>query len=82
MMLNDQMNIYHASLDNRSNEIMKVLTVLSAFFIPLTFIAGVYGTNFDNLPELHFQYGYLYFWILLAVITVGMFIYFKWRKWF
>jgi magnesium transporter len=82
MMLNDQMNIYHASLDNRANEIMKVLTVLSAFFIPLTFFAGVYGTNFDNLPEIHWQYGYLYFWVLLVVITIGMFIYFKWRKWF
>lgn len=82
MMLNDQMNIYHASLDNRANEIMKVLTVLSAFFIPLTFIAGVYGTNFDNLPEIHLRFGYLYFWILLVVITIGMFIYFKWRKWF
>jgi magnesium transporter len=82
MMLNDQMNIYHAILDNRANEIMKVLTVLSAFFIPLTFIAGVYGTNFDNLPEIHLQYGYLYFWILLVAITIGMFIYFKWRKWF
>jgi magnesium transporter len=82
MMLNDQMNIYHASLDNRANEIMKVLTVLSAFFIPLTFIAGVYGMNFDNLPELHLKYGYLYFWGVLIMITVGMFGYFKWRKWF
>lgn len=82
MMLNDQMNIYHASLDNRANEIMKVLTVLSAFFIPLTFLAGVYGMNFENLPELHLHYGYFYFWGVLALITTGMFSYFKWRKWF
>jgi len=82
MMLNDQMNIYHASLDNRANEIMKVLTVLSAFFIPMTFLAGVYGMNFDNLPELHLQYGYFYFWGLMVTIIIGMFIYFKWRKWF
>ncbi len=82
MMLNDQLNIYHASLDSRANEIMKVLTVLSAFFIPLTFLAGVYGMNFDNLPELHFQYGYLYFWIALIIITLGMVVYFKMRKWF
>jgi magnesium transporter len=82
MMLNDQMNIYHASLDNRANEIMKVLTVLSAFFIPLTFLAGVYGMNFDNLPELHLKYGYFYFWGLLIVITASLFGFFKWKKWF
>lgn len=82
VMLNDQMMIYHATLDSRANEIMKVLTVFSAFFIPLTFLAGVYGMNFDNFPELRFQYGYLYFWILSLVITVGLLIYFKKRKWF
>ena len=82
MMLNDQMNIYHANLDLKANEIMKVLTVFSAFFIPLTFVAGVYGMNFDNLPELHFKYGYLYFWIILIVITLGLLIYFRKRKWF
>jgi len=81
-MLNDQMNLYHASLDNRANEIMKVLTVFSAFFIPMTFVAGVYGTNFENLPELHFKYGYFYFWILMALITISLVIYFKKRKWF
>lgn len=81
-MLNDQMNLYHASLDNRANEIMKVLTVFSAFFIPMTFVAGVYGTNFENLPELHFKYGYLYFWILMLLITISLVIYFKRRKWF
>lgn len=82
MMLNDQMNIYHASLDNRANEIMKVLTVLSAFFIPMTFLAGVYGMNFDNLPELHLKYGYFYFWGLMVVITASLFGFFKWKKWF
>jgi len=82
LMLNDQMNIYHANLDLRANEIMKVLTIFSAFFIPLTFIAGVYGTNFDNLPELHLKYGYLYFWILMVLITLGLIVYFKKRKWF
>ena len=81
-MLNDQMNLYHASLDNRANEIMKVLTVFSAFFIPMTFVAGVYGTNFENLPELHFKYGYLYFWMLMILIGLSLIIYFKKRKWF
>lgn len=81
-MLNDQMNIYHASLDSKANEIMKVLTIFSAFFIPLTFVAGIYGTNFEYLPEIHLRYGYLYFWIVLILITTGLIIYFRKRKWF
>lgn len=82
VMLNDQMMIYHASLDSRANEIMKVLTIFSAFFIPLTFFAGVYGMNFDYLPELHFKYGYLYFWIGMILITLALLVYFRKRKWF
>lgn len=82
LMLNDQMMIYHATLDSRANEIMKVLTVFSAFFIPLTFFAGVYGMNFDYLPELELRYGYLYFWIGMILITLGLLIYFRKRKWF
>jgi len=82
LMLSDQMNIYNANLDLKANEIMKVLTVFSAFFIPLTFVAGVYGTNFENIPELKLKYGYLYFWVVMFVITIGLTIYFKKRKWF
>jgi magnesium transporter len=82
MMLNDQLNIYHASLDSKANEIMKVLTVFSAFFIPLSFVAGVYGMNFDNIPELHYKYGYLCFWMLLGTITLALVFYFRKRKWF
>ena len=82
MLLNDQMNIYHANMGSKANEIMKVLTIFSAFFIPLTFVAGIYGTNFDNLPEIHFKYGYYYFWLLMIAITLGLVVYFKRRKWF
>ncbi|MBW8331200.1 MAG: magnesium/cobalt transporter CorA [Prolixibacteraceae bacterium] len=82
LMLNDQMMIYHATLDSRANEIMKVLTVFSAFFIPLTFFAGVYGMNFEHFPELKLKYGYLYFWILSILITFGLLVYFRKRKWF
>jgi magnesium transporter len=81
-MLNDQMVIYHANVDSKANEIMKVLTVFSAFFIPLTFVAGVYGMNFDVLPELHLKYGYLYFWIISISIVIALIIYFKKKKWF
>ena len=81
-MLNDQMIIYHANLDTNANEVMKVLTVFAAFFIPLTFVTGVFGMNFDNFPELHFKYGYLYFWILVITIVLGLLVYFRRRKWF
>lgn len=81
-MLNDQMFIYHANIDSKANEIMKVLTVFSAFFIPLTFVAGVYGMNFDVFPELHYKYGYLYFWIVSIAIVIALIIYFKKKKWF
>ena len=82
LVLNDQMVIYHANLDTNANEVMKVLTVFAAFFIPLTFVAGVYGMNFDNFPELHYKYGYLFFWILVISIVLGLLVYFKRRKWF
>lgn len=81
-MLNDQMVIHHATVDSKANEIMKVLTVFSAFFIPLTFVAGVYGMNFDVFPELHLKYGYLYFWIVSIAIVIALIVYFKKKKWF
>ena len=61
-MLSDHLNIYDSRISNRLNEIMKVLTIFSAIFIPLTFIAGIYGTNFENVPELHFRYSYFIMW--------------------
>lgn len=82
LVLNDQLVIYHANLDTNANEVMKVLTVFAAFFIPLTFLAGVYGMNFDNFPELHYKYGYLFFWILVISIVSGLLLYFRRRKWF
>ncbi len=81
----DLRDLYLSSMSHRMNEVMKVLTIISTLFIPLTFIAGVYGMNFDtekskwNMPELEWEYGYLFFWSLMAVITIGMLIYF-WRK--
>ena len=82
VMLNDQMMIYHASIDSRANEIMKVLTMFSAFFIPLTFVTGVYGMNFDYLPELHLKFGYIYFWALMILIVSSLLIYFRRKRWF
>ena len=72
-------DLYMSSVSNRMNEIMKVLTIMASFFIPITFIAGVYGMNFDNLPELHWKYSYAAFWIVCAGITTALAFYF-WRK--
>jgi len=61
---------------------MKVLTIISTIFIPLTFIVGVYGMNFHYMPELDMKYAYPVVWVLMAVIGIGMVIYFKKKKWF
>jgi len=80
--LSDQLNIYHTTVSSKLNDIMKFLTVFSVIFIPLTFIAGIYGTNFDVLPELHYKYSYFIMLGMMVLITIGMLIYFKKKKWF
>jgi magnesium transporter len=81
-MLNDQLNIYNTSINNHTNSVIKILTIFTALFIPLTFIVGVYGTNFDNLPELHLRYGYFAMWGVMIVITILLLFYFRRKKWF
>jgi magnesium transporter len=80
--LSDMMNIYHTTVSTKLNDIMKFLTIFSVIFIPLTFIAGIYGTNFDNLPELHYEYSYHTMLAVMVIITIGMIFYFRSRKWF
>ncbi len=80
-MLSDQLNIYNSSISNRMNEIMKVLTIFAAIFIPLTFVAGIYGTNFEYLPELHFKYSYFIFWGVMISVALVMLAYFKRKDW-
>lgn len=79
--LSDQLNIYHTTISSKLNDIMKFLTVFSVIFIPLTFIAGIYGTNFDNVPELHYKYSYYIMWGMMLLVAVGMLFYFKKKKW-
>lgn len=79
--LSDQLNIYHTTISSNLNDIMRFLTVFSVVFIPLTFIAGIYGTNFDNVPELHYEYSYFIMWVVMIVVAVAMLAYFKKRKW-
>jgi len=67
---------------NRMNEVMRVLTIISTIFIPLTFIVGVYGMNFDNMPELHWHSGYYEVWGIMIFIACAMMIFFKYKKWF
>ena len=73
------MDIYLSSVSNRMNQIMKVLAVISTIFIPLTFIVGVYGMNFHEMPELNWHYGYPIVWLLMGILTIAQIIYF-WRK--
>jgi len=81
-MISDHLNIYNTNVSNRMNEVMKVLTIFASVFIPLTFIAGVYGMNFENIPELRLQNGYYYFWGLILVLGVILFWYFRRKHWF
>lgn len=77
--LND---LYLSSISHKMNEIMKVLTIMGSIFIPLTFVAGIYGMNFDVMPELHWKYGYLGAWALMAMIGGSLVLYFRRKKWF
>ncbi|MBN1275361.1 magnesium/cobalt transporter CorA [Candidatus Woesearchaeota archaeon] len=74
-------DIYLSSVSNRMNEVMKVLTIFAAIFIPLTFLAGIYGMNFDYLPGLHWRYGYFALWGIFLLVGGGMLYYFKRKRW-
>lgn len=81
------MDVYMSSVGMRTNEIMRVLTLVSTLFIPLTFLAGVYGMNFDpaaspwNMPELNLRFGYPLFWFACLIISVSMLLFFRRKKW-
>lgn len=79
--INDNLGTYHLSMSNKLNDILKVLTIFSVIFIPLTFLAGIYGMNFDHMPELHYQYAYPVFIGVLVVVAGGMILIFKKRGW-
>lgn len=80
--LDSVMNLYFSVQNQRLNEIMKSLTIVSIIFMPLTFIAGIYGMNFDNMPELKWKYAYFGVLGIMLVLVVGMLIVFRKRKWF
>lgn len=80
--ISNLMELYSATISNKLNGVMKALTVIGAIFIPLTFIVGVYGMNFEYMPELHYRWGYPVSLIGMLAIAIGMFLYMKSRKWF
>lgn len=80
-MLSGMLDIYLSSVSNRMNEVMKVLTVIATVFMPLTFLAGIYGMNFKYMPELEWRWGYAALWSLMMVIAVFMFVLFRRKKW-
>jgi magnesium transporter len=79
--LTDLMELRLAQVSHSMNQVMKTLTVVSAVFIPLTFLAGVYGMNFTYLPEKDWKYGYLYFWVFIVIVVAIMLFYMRRRKW-
>ncbi len=80
-MLSGMLDIYLSSISNRMNEVMKVLTVFASIFIPLTFIAGVYGMNFAHMPELSWWWAYPSLWVVMVAIAVTMLVYFRRKRW-
>jgi magnesium transporter len=75
------MDMYMTTISNKMNEVMKVLTIMSSIFIPLTFLAGIYGMNFKYIPELEYRYGYFVLLGVMVVLFIGLLFYFKRKKW-
>ncbi len=80
-MVSGLLDIYLSSLSNKMNSVMKVLTIIATLFIPLTFVAGVYGMNFKYMPELEWRWSYPIVWLVMISVAVVMLIYFRKKKW-
>jgi magnesium transporter len=81
VMLGSMLDIYMSTISNKMNEVMKVLTIIATIFIPLTFIAGIYGMNFEYMPELSLTNGYFIVLIVMLIIALYMIYFFKKKKW-
>lgn len=79
--LESAVNLYFSMQGHKMNQIMKTLTIVATTFIPLTFIVGVYGMNFEFMPELQYKWGYFVVWGIMLAIVLGMVIFFRWKKW-
>lgn len=80
-MITNLLDLYHSNLGMKMNQVIKMLTIITTIFVPLTFIVGVYGMNFDNMPELRSEYGY--YWVLggMGALVIAMIVYFARKKW-
>jgi magnesium transporter len=81
-LLSGMLDLYLSSISNRTNQVMKLLTVIGTIFMPLTFLVGVYGMNFKNMPELEWHNGYFMLWGLMIGLSIAMIIYFRRKRWF
>jgi magnesium transporter len=79
--LTGMLDLYLSSLSNKMNEVMKVLTIMATIFIPLTFVAGIYGMNFEFMPELKWKWSYPVLWGMLVGIFLSMLFWFKRKRW-
>jgi magnesium transporter len=80
-LLNSMLDLHMTTMSNRMNEVMKILTIMATIFIPITFIAGIYGMNFKYMPELEWKFGYAGVWMIIIVILVAMIVFFRRKKW-
>jgi magnesium transporter len=80
-MVAGMLDIYLSSVSNKLNEVMKVLTIIATIFIPVTFIVGIYGMNFQYMPELGWRWGYPVVWLVIVVVVIAMVFYFRRKKW-
>lgn len=79
--VSNMLDTYLSSISNRMNSVMKVLTIIATIFIPLTFLAGIYGMNFKYMPELQWRWAYPVVWLIMVIAAITMLIYFKRKKW-
>lgn len=80
-MISGMLDIYLSSISNKMNEVMKVLTIIATIFIPITFVAGIYGMNFKYMPELQWRWGYALVWLVISAAAISMLFYFRRKKW-
>lgn len=80
-LLSGMLDLYLSSVGNRTNEVMKFLTIIGTIFLPLTFLVGVYGMNFKHMPELDWPLGYFGLWVIMILIALMMILYFKKKRW-